>query len=401
MQTTLKRTNGIFAVALVVLVLVGGRCFAPGVPRNSRMASGRARTVMRAASSDAIGEAAAKLSKAAYPFMTQVDWNSPEYWMVPGGDPIKWTKAIGKIIDHGASMDMDLVKAGCEAHHLACGKLPPSGVCSEGELTAINAAIGRMIASVPESKTMGVYHAVSELVDPKVPPYLMSKVKEDDAKAAYEALIEFTKVVKANPIAPSPAPTTVSSEADSSINTAAKELAAASYPFIKGIGWKDELWGKSVPGKSPQETLKAVDSMIVLGKNMDGAALQEAAMAHVKAIERMDENGVLTQEDYEATLAGIGKTIASVRRGLVMNVFDEMSKLVGDTGMPAYVLSKQNPADALASYGAFMNFKDRVSGYQPGSGSGGNAALVLFGFFVFFMAALVKAGGAISIPYLP
>ena len=89
---------------------------------------------MRAADTDAIGEAAAKLSKAAYPFMKQVNWNSEEYWMVPGGDPIKWTKAIGKIIDHGASMDMDLVKAGCEAHHLAMGKLPASGVCSEAGL---------------------------------------------------------------------------------------------------------------------------------------------------------------------------------------------------------------------------------------------------------------------------
>jgi len=388
-----------------VLALVGGRCFAPAAPRSSHraaaMSSGRSRTTLRAASTDAIGEAAAKLSKAAYPFMTQVDWNSPEYWMVPGGDPIKWTKAIGKIIDHGASMDMDLVKAGCEAHHLANGKLPPSGVCSVGELTEINAAIGRMIASVPESKTMGVYHAVSELVSPQVPPYLMSKVKEEDAKAAYEALLEFTQVVKSNPITPSTTPTAITSEADSSISKAAKELAAASYPFIKGIDWTDELWGKAVPGKSPQETLKAVDTMIVLGKSMDGAALQEAAMAHVKAIENMDEKGILTQADYEATLVGIGKTIASVRRGLVMNVFDEMSKLVGDTGMPAYVLSKQKPYDALASYGAFMNFKDTVSGFQPGSGTGGNAALVAFGFFVFFMAALAKTGGGMSIPYLP
>merc|ERR1719434_371359 len=113
------------------------------------------------------------------------------------------------MIDMGAAMDTKMLKAGADA---------------------INAAIGRMIASVPESKTMDVYNAVSALVDPKVPPYLMSKVKEEDAKAAYEALIEFTKVVKANPITPSPPPTMVSSAADSAINTAAKELAAASYP---------------------------------------------------------------------------------------------------------------------------------------------------------------------------
>merc|ERR1739848_560848 len=81
--------------------------------------------------------------------------------------------------------------------------LPASGVCSEAQLTAINAAIGRMIASVPESKTMDVYNSVSALVDPKVPEYLMSTVKEADAKAAYSALIDFTNVVKAHPITPS------------------------------------------------------------------------------------------------------------------------------------------------------------------------------------------------------
>merc|ERR1719198_2579501 len=108
-------------------------------------------------------------------------------------------------------MDTQLVKAGCEAHHAAITGLPSNGVCSEAELTAINAAIGRMIASVPESKTMDVYNAVKALVDPKVPEYLMSKVNEADAKAAYEALIEFTKVVKANPITPSTPTTRISS----------------------------------------------------------------------------------------------------------------------------------------------------------------------------------------------
>merc|ERR1719464_460650 len=100
-------------------------------------------------------------------------------------------------------MDSKLLKAGAEAHHKAIQGLPANGVCSEAQLTAINAALGRMIASVPESTTMGVYDAVSAIVDPKVPAYLMSTVKEADAKAAYDALIEFTKVVKANPIASS------------------------------------------------------------------------------------------------------------------------------------------------------------------------------------------------------
>merc|ERR1719399_2258992 len=112
---------------------------------------------VRAHQPDAIGAAAAKLASAAYPFMKQVPWNSDEFLLTPGkADPIAWAKAIGKIIDMGASMDGELVKAGCEAHHAACIDLPANGVCSESKLAAILAAIGRMIASVPESKTMGV-----------------------------------------------------------------------------------------------------------------------------------------------------------------------------------------------------------------------------------------------------
>merc|ERR1712149_171097 len=137
-----------------------------------------------------------------------------------------------------------------------------NGVCSEAQLTAINAAIGRMIASVPESKTMDVYNSVSALVDPKVPEYLMSTVKEADAKAAYSALIDFTNVVKAHPITPSTPASTVSG---GSISSAAGKLSAAAYPLIKDVDWTS-------------------DKMIVMGSAMDGAALKEAAQAHVKAI---------------------------------------------------------------------------------------------------------------------
>merc|ERR1719464_1603311 len=168
------------------------------------------------------------------------------------------------MIDMGASMDGELVKAGCLAHYNAIVDLPPSSVCSQAQLTEIYAAIGRMIASVPESQTMGVYESVKALVDPKVPDYLMAKVTEADAKAAYDALIEFTEVVKANPIKPSNATTVVSSSDASAISAAASELGKAAYPFVKG-------------------------------SDMDWAALQEAARAHAKAIESMDAKGVLTQ----------------------------------------------------------------------------------------------------------
>merc|ERR1711920_656550 len=275
---------------------------------------------------DEIGDAAKTLSKAAYPFMKEVPWNSNLYNLNPGStDAVSWAKAIGKMIDMGAAMDTKLLKAGADAHHAAIGGLPASGVCSEAQLTAINAAIGRMIASVPESKTMDVYQSVGALVDPNVPEYLMSTVKEADAKAAYAALVDFAGVVKANPITAS---TPASAVSGGSIGPAASKLAAAAYPFITDIDWTSNLALKPIPGASPQAVMKAVDKMIVMGSAMDGAALKEAAQAHVKAIDGVDAKGVLSQADFEAINAGLGKAIASVPTSKVMDVYNAMSGVI-------------------------------------------------------------------------
>merc|ERR1712157_298809 len=112
----------------------------------------------------------------------------------------------------------------------------------------------------------------------------MSTVKEADARIAYDALIEFTKVVKANPIKP----TAVKAVSNGAIDNAANKLSAAAYPFIKDVDWTSNLFSKPLPGKSPKEVMTAVDKMIVMGSAMDGAALKEAAQAHVKAIEGVD-----------------------------------------------------------------------------------------------------------------
>merc|ERR1719188_2018666 len=131
----------------------------------------------------------------------------------------------------------------------------------------------------------------------------MSKVGEKNARSAYDALMEFTEAVKGNPITPSTPATSVSAGAASSITAAAGALGEASYPFMQGVDWTSDLYTKPVPGKSAQDVMKAVDKMIVMGAQMDGAALQEAAKAHVRAIEGMDAKGVLRKEDHKAVLA--------------------------------------------------------------------------------------------------
>merc|ERR1711979_47797 len=116
--------------------------------------------------------------------------------------------------------------------------------------------------------------------------------------------------VKANPITPSTPPSTV--KAGASLDATAAKLSEAAYPFIKDVDWTSDLFSKPIPGKSPQEVMKAVDKMIVMGAAIDGAALKEAADAHVKAINGVDAKGVLSQADFEAINAGLGKAIASV-----------------------------------------------------------------------------------------
>merc|ERR1712014_74247 len=149
-----------------------------------------------------------------------------------------------------------------------------------------------------------------------------------------------------------------------SVNAAASKLSAAAYPFIKDVDWTSNLFSKPIPGQSPQAVLKAVDKMIVMGAAMDGVALQEAAKAHVKAIEGMDAKGVLSQADFEAINAGLGKAIASVPTSTVMDVYNSMAKVVGNSPVPNYLYSSVPPQDAFAAYSALMDFKDVVKASQ-------------------------------------
>merc|ERR1711948_116841 len=206
---------------------MGGPSFVPG-PHGKHMRAGAiaapAAVAMLGATpafADEIGDAAKKLSDASYPFLKDIDWKSTLALTKPGsagaGD---WVKAIDKAIVMGASMDSKLLKAAVDAHHKAIGSAS-SGVTSKADFEAINAALGRAIASVPESQVMDVYNSFSGLVSGEVPSYLMSTVKEADAKAAYSALMDFKDVVKAHPITASTPASTVSSDAASKIGAAA------------------------------------------------------------------------------------------------------------------------------------------------------------------------------------
>merc|ERR1719190_20854 len=127
---------------------------------------------------DQIGDAAKKLADASYPFAKEVDWNNGIYLQAPGAfKPLEAVKAIDKMIVLGAQADPKLLKAAADAHHKAIGSVSgANGVTSQANWEAVNAALGRVIASVPESTVMDVYTSVSSITDPTVLAYLKSLV---------------------------------------------------------------------------------------------------------------------------------------------------------------------------------------------------------------------------------
>merc|ERR1712007_416543 len=101
----------------------------------------------------------------------------------------------------GAQADPKLLKAAADAHHKAIGSIGgANGVTSKADWEAVNAALGRVIASVPESTVMDVYNSVSSITDPGVPAYLKSLVNGADADKAYSAFLTFKDVIKKNQV---------------------------------------------------------------------------------------------------------------------------------------------------------------------------------------------------------
>jgi len=288
-----------------------------------------------------------------------VDWNSGIYLQAPGKfQPLEAVKAIDKMIVMGAQADPKLLKAAAEAHHKAIGSASgASGVTSQADWEAVNAALGRVIASVPESTVMDVYNSVSSITDSGVPAYLKSTVNGADAEKAYSAFLAFKDVVKKNQVS-SPGPAAATPSGDS-IGAAAKKLSDASYPFLKSVDWTSDIYLKPLPGVSAKDALKAVDKAIVMGAAADGNALKAAAEAHHKAIGSIDAGGVTSAADYEAVNAALGRVVASVPTSKVMDVYNAFAKIVPGT-VPNKLFSTVDPLAANAAAKAFYEFKDVV-----------------------------------------
>ena len=332
-------------------------------PAAAAAAASAATMLSPAAFADEIGDAAKKLGDASYAFATEVDWNNGIFLQSPGKlQPLAALKAIDKMIVMGAAADPKLLAAAADAHHKAIGSVKgPNGVTSRADWDNVNAALGRVIASVPEKMVMDVYDSVSAITDPQVPAYMKSLVNGADAEKAYQGFLAFKDVVKKNQVTSAGPSATVPS--GDKIGVAAKQLSDASYPFLKDIDWLSDVYLKPLPGVSPQQSLKAIDKMIVMGAKADGNALKAAAEAHHKAIGSIDAAGVTSAADYEAVNAALGRVIASVPKSTVMDVYNSFASIV-DKDIPLNMFSKVNPLDAYSAAKAFYTFKDVVQASQ-------------------------------------
>jgi len=364
-----KGSSIVVAGAAAGVVLFSQQAFVPAPAVNRRaqisaVAGSAAALGAAPAFADEIGDAAKKLSDQSYPFLSEIDWQSYIYNVKPGtASAIDWVKAIDKAIVMGTAMDSTLLKAAAQAHIQAFKSMDGKLLTSKADYTAINAALGRVVASVPETTTMDLFNTFDKIVPKSVPEYMMSTVKADDAKRAYAAFIEFKDVVKAHPIAPKAvaATTAVSAEKLSAIGTAATKLSAASYPFMKDVDWTSDIFTKPFPGASARDVVKAVNQAITMGVAMDPKLLKEAAEAHHKAIGSIDANGVTSAADYAAINAALGKLIASVPPSKVIEVFNEFRLLAGPNVPNFQFTSLRDTGDAVAAYSAFWDFKDVVA----------------------------------------
>ena len=68
----------------------------------------------------------------------------------------------------GNTMDDNLLKAAAEAHRKSIGSIDARGVTSAADYQAVNAALGRSVASVPTSKVMDVDNAWAGILNSAV-----------------------------------------------------------------------------------------------------------------------------------------------------------------------------------------------------------------------------------------
>merc|ERR1712218_534368 len=113
------------------------------------------------------------------------------------GDVVKANPITPKVVDTPAALAGKMVQEAAMAHSKALNSMDGKLVTDAASYQAVNAALGKVIASVPSSQVMDVYNAVGKITGSSVPNQLFSMSAPGEAVAAYDALMQFKDVVKA------------------------------------------------------------------------------------------------------------------------------------------------------------------------------------------------------------
>jgi len=195
-----KASKMLVAAAAVAALCKLQGAFVPAPGRGMQLSTAAGAAAMLGAApayADKIDDAAKKLSIDSYDFLKKIDWNSDIYGKLPSSSPPVVLDAIKPVLAMGAAMDSAALKKGVLAHVKAIGSVDGKGVTSLEDYTAINAAIGHMVASVPAWKTLDVYGAFSTIFPKEGQDYLAG-LYGPEAEKAYKAFLEFKDVVKSS-----------------------------------------------------------------------------------------------------------------------------------------------------------------------------------------------------------
>jgi len=195
-----KASKMLVAAAAVAALCKLQGAFVPAPGRSMQLSTAAGAAAMLGAApayADKIDDAAKKLSIDSYDFLKKIDWSSDIYGKLPSSSPPVVLDAIKPVLAMGAAMDSAALKKGVLAHVKAIGSVDGKGVTSLEDYTAINAAIGHMVASVPAWKTLDVYGAFSTIFPKEGQDYLAG-LYGPEAEKAYKAFLEFKDVVKSS-----------------------------------------------------------------------------------------------------------------------------------------------------------------------------------------------------------
>jgi len=188
----------LLVAALVAVRYLSQPAFVPPALRKAAPVAIPAAAVLGAspAFADKISEASKKFSAASYPFLKSVPWDSDLYAKFPA-DPQKTLKAIDKVLVMASAMDGKALQTAVEAHHKAISSMDGKGVTSLADYTAINDALGRVVAGVPEKLTKDVFYAFADISPKTLPEYIFKTVDGPAAYKAAGAFFEFKDTIKA------------------------------------------------------------------------------------------------------------------------------------------------------------------------------------------------------------